>query len=878
MTSLFFWQKWNRSHRFLYLTSLGLLKFGLITLLFFHYRGLENTVEWQILSELDEVPVQLDSLAVHSPQSIVDSSQLAVGSTQSAVGGVPLDSNGRSAIVNPQSPIANRQSTIPLLGKAYLLKEQFVPVQIDVPSWLAWGYLGFLLAGLVLLLSAVSALSRWWYIAAMAIFIAFLASSHLEILQLFGSDKALGFGITTILLGGVSYYLHAFREDISIEKRIFIFAGLITILAVFVSFFTKTPLVALTVTSYSLLPVIALSVVFVGWLSVEIIAGFVYVVTNPRTGFGKTSLINFLFLAGLYLFSMLLLYLKITRQTENNFWYISPFILYVVSVILGVWSFEKRTEGLLPFREIGAWLYAGFGLVTTAAMAFVLFTQNNSLIEVFEDAIVYSQLAIGTIFTGYVALNFWPIFKQGKAVYKVIYKPMRILQSQAWLIGGMGVVALLALNRFFTVDQALAGHYNTLGDLHRTTKEYVVAEQYYQIALNLDYQNHKSGFALASLALSQGDRIAAGAFFQQALHKDPSPQAYAGLSQALLNENLFFDAIFNLRKGIQTFPRNGELQNNLGYLYTRTTIADSAYYYFEAARQNIQNSEVPETNLLSFWGKALTFTDAKNPMSSLGLTSADFKETQLLETKSNTLSHEANRLAVAQLTGAKTEAIQVNTNLPKDSALSVNNFAYLYNYGQYTRDSSLAVLFHKLVNTGTNGNFYHELQLAEAYSEYNRDKIAAFDILASQTVADTSQKVALARQTLQYWLLKEAPSGQAVGQYAIGSLKTEADFMNELRQHPLDLSLLQQTVSFFNQQKKPQVAYQSLLNALRFRRDSPELQKLYILQCLHLRLTDFAEDGLRDLFSITTDADYQAFLKTYQAQRALIEKERESFR
>ena len=136
MTSLFFWKHWNRSQRFLYLTSLGLLKLGLIILLFFHFRGLENTVQWQVLSELDEVPVQLDSL------------QLAASS-------VPLDS---AQTANHQSPITNHNSQIPLLGKAYLLKEQFVPVQIDVPSWLAWGYLGVVLAGLVLLLSAVSAL------------------------------------------------------------------------------------------------------------------------------------------------------------------------------------------------------------------------------------------------------------------------------------------------------------------------------------------------------------------------------------------------------------------------------------------------------------------------------------------------------------------------------------------------------------------------------------------------------------------------------------------------------------------------------------------------------------------------------------------------
>jgi tetratricopeptide (TPR) repeat protein len=506
----------------------------------------------------------------------------------------------------------------------------------------------------------------------------------------------------------------------------------------------------------------------------------------------------------------------------------------------------------------------------------VIFTDNNPLIEVFEDAIIYSQLAIGTVFTGYIGLNFWPLFKQGKAVYKVMYKPIRILQPQVWLIGGMGVVTLVSLNRFHSLDQVQAGHYNALGDLHTATREYAIAEQYYQLALDLDFQNHKSGFSLASLALIQGDRLSAGAYFQQALHKDPTPQAYAGLSQALLNENLFFDAVFNLRKGLNVFAGNGELQNNLGYLYTRTTIADSAYYYFELARQHAVNAAVPETNLLAFWGKSLTALDSSNTLSGLGLTNADFKETKLMQSTRASLSHEANRIALAQLTGEKTAVEKIDLSLSSDSALSVNNFAYLYNTGQYTQDTTLAPLFQKLIATGNNGNFYSELQLAHANAEYGRDKIVAFDILASQTVADTSQKVALARRTLQFWQLKERTQEATAAALANG-LTSEADLVAALRRHPFSLAILQKATGFFNQRNQPKIAYQYLLNALRFRRDSPELQKTYILQCLHLRLTEFADDGLRDLFSLTSATDYQAFLKTYQAKRALIEKERESF-
>lgn len=838
MKILLFWQNWSRSERFLYLTAFGLLKISLLLLLFFHYRGIENSIEWKVLSELDEVPVKLDSLQVSGQQS------------------------------------ARTVESLFLLGKTYILKEQFVPVQIDLPEWLGRGYLAGVLAGFVLLLAAISGLPRRWYIGMMMLVITLLSLSHLEMLQLFGTDNTLGFGLVAAVVVFVSYYLHAFRENMPMVQRVFLFSGVIAVLVGVFSVGAQAPVLSLTATSYSLLPMIPLSVLFIGWLSVEIIAGFVYVVTNSRTGFGKTSLYNFLFLGGLYMFSIYLLYLKVTRQTEAAFWYFSPFVLYGASLLLGIWSFAKRTEAFLPFREIGAWLYLGLGLITTTVMAFVLFTHNNSFIEVFEDLIVYSQLCIGTLFIAYIGLNFWPLFKQGKAVHKVMYKPMRFLQSQAWMIGGMAWVALMALHRFYTIDQAQAGYYNSLGDLHTVTKEWTVAGGYYQQALDTDFQNHKSAFALASLALRQGDAALAGAFFQQALQKDPTPQAYAGLGQTLLNENLFFDAIFNLRKGLTTFPKSGELQNNLGFLYSRTAIADSAYYYLELARQHVKEKEVTESNLLAFWAKALTISSGKGSLAALGLTKKDFEETHLLDQPTKNLSHEANRLAVAQLIKATIDPLKVELGLPKDSALSVNNFAYLYNYTQYTKDSSQAKLLKKLVNTGNNGTLYHELQLAQAYAEYQHDKLAAMDILASEIMSDTSQKVALARQMLDYWLIKEARPSFV----NLANLKIEADYQNAIRQHPFDSGVLGAATTFFNQQKKPKVAYDALLNALRFRRNAPELQKLYVLQCLKLYLTDFAEEGLQELTGMTSSTDYQAFLKIYQAQRALIEKERESFR
>ncbi len=42
-------------------------------------------------------------------------------------------------------------------------------------------------------------------------------------------------------------------------------------------------------------------------------------------------------------------------------------------------------------------------------------------------------------------------------------------------------------------------------------------------------------------------------------------------------------------------------------------------------------------------------------------------------------------------------------------------------------------------------------------------------------------------------------------------------------------------------------------------------------------MADYAEDGLLKLKYLATPADYQAFLSTYQAQKALMEKNKDAF-
>jgi hypothetical protein len=67
------------------------------------------------------------------------------------------------------------------------------------------------------------------------------------------------------------------------------------------------------------------------------------------------------------------------------------------------------------------------------------------------------------------------------------------------------------------------------------------------------------------------------------------------------------------------------------------------------------------------------------------------------------------------------------------------------------------------------------------------------------------------------------------------------------------------------------MAYEILLRAISWRKDSPKLYELYISQAQTIGMKDYAADGLEILRKLSP-TDYQRFLPTYQAKQQSIEK------
>lgn len=821
MQSLFFWNTWNKPHRNYYFSTLIILIISIITLAIAWFRGLENVITWDVLSELNERPIVLDRL-------------------------VNTDSLGVQA-------------------KAYFVNEQFLAPPMQINQTATWLFSLCWLLGIVVLITAVSAMRSIWFYVGMASVMFVLASLRIE--AFFGLT---GYSVSLLLIAlyaGLAFYFNAFKSDFELVKRFYSFFAL-TVVLVGIGFSFGS--IHLHLAAYSLPSAMILTVGFVFWISFEIVNGLLFMATSNRS---SNALTHFSVLSLIYLGNVLVLFLQNTKSVSWQLFTFSPFLLFLTSLVLGIWGLKKREiliENSMPFDESGAFIYTGGGIISVATITFAFATANDPLIESLEDTIVYTHLAMGILFFFYVFFNFSLMFGQGLEVHKVVFKPRFFSLSAVRGVAAVLIFSLVNNFSYFPVFQGVAGYYNSLGDLHTSTGELKTAEIYYQQALRYEFQNHKSNYSLASLALTQGDNTTAGGYFRQALLKQPSEYAYAGLGSCLLKENLFFDAVFALKEGIKKFPKSGELQNNLGFLYDKTSVADSAYYFYGQATKNARRPEVAETNLTSFWVR------------NSDLFTSDLSAFLLQKSSIPYPSVQANLLALANLKRVDLPTIEVSNNwIPKDSALNIMQFACLYNKAmaqvsaiqpEARRQAILPLL--SLANREANSDFYSDLLFANAVQEYySGDKLVAFDIMSSQAAADTTKTGNNYRATLGIWLAKEEKYGD---NYA--STSSIKNLETALKEHPFNASLLSQFTQFCNTQKQPKQAYEALVTALKFRPDAPALLKLYAMQALEIKMVSYAEEALLHLHDLTTSADYQAFLPQYEAKLALVEKDSETFR
>lgn len=764
----------------------------------------------------------------------------------------------------------------------WYIKEHYLPSLVEVNRNAFYILLFGGLLGLVIILSGTARLKGLWFLVAAVFLAGVLVSMRLENVLL--AHNSYGFLIAFVVFGGFYFVSNLFYQKLKLYQTLGIWILIVAVFLFVIQFVSKINTPFLSISAYGLIAFLAITLVFIFFISHEIFAGLVWLVSkNARKG--QSSLSQLFIIAAVYLANVILIYLENTRIIESSTYVVPPILLYFSSLILGLWGFRKLLDQqqLFSFNRSGVWIYLGLAIVSSSCIAFIYATSNDPLQEFIEDYIAITQLAVGLTFFIYILINYLQLFKQGLDVQKVMYKSpySRLILTRVASI--FLIILLFASKNYYSYYQVNAGYENAIADFYLEEGDLKTAETFYKSSTHYDLYNHKANVTLASLALSQKDRINAAFFFRQAIFKNPSAYAYAGLSASLETEDMYFDALFSLQEGLKTFPNEHKLLTDLAFLQQKSNLQDSVLYYLDLAKKTCTNCEVENTNFLAFW------IENSKPERLEEMTA------DLISVKSNNQSLEANKKAVARLL---TKPIKLETfEISKDSVLDVSRAANLFNSVASTQPESVVnidpLLFRKLQQIEGNEPYFEELSLTYAQNQYYRgNKIEGLKQLTLLGNNSISKNKPIYNQNLGLWLLNEGVYSQAIerlnmagdsssaiiiskpsfkanldtmiANQAKGILKekiTKENFETIKNKAPLNPIVVVALADYLSTTGQDVEAYNLPFYVAELNPDAALLWKTYIKKALKLAQFEYAKDGLEKLKKLVDPSEYQEFVE-----------------
>lgn len=774
----------------------------------------------------------------------------------------------------------------------YYLKEWYLPSEGHLNSNASILLFSSLILGLSLISTSLSFQNNLWFLGSLVLIAAFFILARTEII--FQTTNNSAFLIAFSCLGLILFLFNSFLKRTGFWLRFVCISAVFIGLSFLGIYYSKVALPIVSISSYSLLFALICLAIFVFFIAHEIVVGLIYTVINSSEK-GKNSFKTYLSIGLIYLLNCLLIYLENIKLIDDSLMVISPLLLFAVSSILGIWGFRKQCNdiGFFSFQRTGAWLYFGMFIISLATIGYVYATANDPLIELINDYIAIAHLSLGIVFFGHVILNFIGIFQKGLNAYLILYKPKfsSLILAKILAIFIMGF--FLIQKNIYAYNQLRSGLNNAIADFYLAEGDNTAAETYYKEAVNYDFFNHKANYALASMAKKVGDGVTAAYFFRQAIQKNPSEYAYVGLSQNLENEDLYFDALFTLREGLDKFPKSAVLKTNSAHLLEKANARDSVYLYLENALQDCKKCETEKVNLQAFWIENATPSKL------------DSVSEKLIDPSNG--SNLANQLAIGRMTGAFQNQLK---NFPLETSLNTTEFAKIFNQISLPENelSKPDTVWDSYANNPANIGVREDLIYLKTLQLYKQgEKIKALKQL-TYLAQDSTETALMYRRKLGLWYLKEGlyekslSFFEASGDRASALVLEENNFKTHLqlkqlqqaeellqlelnqntynqlyREAPFNPYLLSDIADYLTENGRASEAYQLVFDALEFNDSNIELWKKYSLLALKNGVPDYAQNGLNRLKKLMSQADYMTFSKSFMAERTRLQKERDAY-
>ena len=679
MNSWYFWKDWHPLSRIIYWSLL--LVFGLL-LIYFCYNFFvspSTVIDWQKISNTEKVQVPGESIRV--------------------------------GLFDFSYEFDNYVVTESYQGSAIQLRLMPMVIQLMMVG-----------LSLVILLVVCSVLEGFWFYFGALLFAGILISFQFEQLLLFGESDKLGLITGLALFLTLLYYFNKIRPSAGLDLRFVAFGGLLFVFGAFLFLASEVshPLVYLV--NYGLVAPLIMSLLFILILGHVIISFLLRLITQSNTIGDSNSIWHFLIISLIYLANVFLLYARNAGYIDWDIVYLDAYFILVLTAVLGIWDFKDREiqyQSIFPFAPLGAYFYLALAIICFSTISYIFALANDPLAETFEDAVVFSQLSFGILFTGYIIVNFIQPLMDNMQVYRIMYKPRTFPYGTVQIVGLIGVFAFLLNANMFPFNQAVAGYYNGIGDLYQLEDDAFVAEQYYKLGDQYGYNNHRSNYSLGALARTKGDESLAPFYFGEAVKKRPTVYAHVNLGNGLLKRDQFFDALSSYEEGLEDFENNPYLYNNLAVAYGQTALLDSALFFLSRASDSPETRQAAEANTL-----ALIATNEDRLNFNLdSLLNEVLQDKTYVPGLSNAFLL-ANKYRTAQepLEGKSFSWLTV-----PDTLLNGYEFAYLYNYAfnrPLQMDSTQVNALDAYANYYPNARFYEPLSVLRAWVLYQRNNIS----------------------------------------------------------------------------------------------------------------------------------------------------------
>ncbi|TXD80023.1 tetratricopeptide repeat protein [Algoriphagus ratkowskyi] len=403
-----------------------------------------------------------------------------------------------------------------------------------------------------------------------------------------------------ILLGATLIpliYFHIWGQKIHLTiKWFFLFVSTFSGLAILIKL---SPITSPEIyfAEHSLTIGFCLALAWVFWNGHSILSG-IYILlarVNHNLNLNITAQISIISL--LYIGTLFILLLDLQGGMNLPLPTFSPLFFLLPLGILGWISIGEKvlqSEELVSTPAVIKALYLlGFGLSLWLVWKLKL-SGNQPGEELFKHLLVYSQIGFTLFFYVYLLANFMSVMNSGKAIEKVLYKPYSLVYYHV-RIGGLIVILVLTTYTGGIIGvQASAMTSNILADYYYQIDKKLEASILYENAWIRYRKNPKAKFATAQLLFELKQPTLAKEHLEESMVNVPQVDNILLLSDRLHQENNVFDAIYFLERGLDIFPNEPHLLNNLSLLYTKVNKSTES---LELMKNNGHDNPVLNSNL-----------------------------------------------------------------------------------------------------------------------------------------------------------------------------------------------------------------------------------------------------------------------------------------